>query len=525
MYNLHFSGSTNNFKVMVKPQNINTNSIAKNNKLDEYLKKNRKLHKSPAQTLNKSQNIPQNSFKTNLKNKIINYDIKNLNAKKSNPFQNLKNFKSMNKKNYSIKINPNLNQNNLCISKNNSLKNYFIKTGNNNNKPNLRRNNTNSNIFSVQNNTNYNNISKYNINKNFYKKKSNLYYYKKNQINKIKDYLTTGNFIIEKNKRNSSLNPLIINEESINNNINNNEKKNNSKIKKTESASNTFIKKNTSSIKKLKTSSISLLNKKINFIENIIKKNYSNKKQNISRVQSNILGNPTSSSGGFIENLSTEKTSGCAHTDNFEMKIIKEIKDLKKCNNNEITQKIKIIFEEVIDYLIPKESQNVFFLLLKEIFNINNEYYNKIKILKGMIEQLKTKIINYEKKYTDLVNKCNKKEKELNNLRNEFDKYNKEIEIKFNNKNMYKNISVNELKMKRNNSYFKYLNEKNLDDLDALYFFDKIEYNQNEEKDIPKLNLEQKYIEKCIKKEIIKRNEENLTPFQKIALNFEMSDT
>ena len=69
------------------------------------------------------------------------------------------------------------------------------------------------------------------------------------------------------------------------------------------------------------------------------------------------------------------------------------------------------------------------------------------------------------------------------------------------------------------------MRRKNIDDLDALYFFDKIEYNQNNENEIPKLNLESKYIEKCIQKEIIKRNEVNLTPFQKIALQFEMSDT
>ena len=107
----------------------------------------------------------------------------------------------------------------------------------------------------------------------------------------------------------------------------------------------------------------------------------SNNKQNKSRVQSNILGNPTSSSGGFIENLSTEKTSGCARMDNFEIKIINEIKDLKKCKDNEMAEKIKIIFEETIDYLIPKESQNVFLLLLKEISNINNEYCENIKNL------------------------------------------------------------------------------------------------------------------------------------------------
>ena len=70
------------------------------------------------------------------------------------------------------------------------------------------------------------------------------------------------------------------------------------------------------------------------------------------------------------------------------------------------------------------------------------------------------------------------------------------------------------------------INAKNIDDLDALYFFDKVNYNQNDGgKKIPKLNLEEKFIENCIKKEIIKRNEINLTPFQKVALQFEILDT
>ena len=524
MNNLQFSDSSNIYKIKVNPQN--TNSITQNTKLNEYPEKNRKFHKSPVQTLNKSQNISQNTFKTNIKNKIINHNIKQLNAKKINPLQNFKNFNPINKKDNSIKINPLQNQNNLSISKNNSLSNYFVKTSNNNNKPNLRRNNTNSNIFTMQNNTNNNNNSKYIIDthQNFYQKKSNLYNYKKSQLNKIKDYLTTDNFIIKKNKRNSSLNPLTINKESKKKQ-NNDEKKSNSKVKKTESASNTFIKKNHSSIKKLKTSSTSLLNKKTNFIVNTMNKYNSNNKQNKSRVQSNILGNPTSSSGGYIENLSTEKTSGCARMDNFEIKIINEIKDLKKFKDNEMAEKIKIIFEETIDYLIPKESQNVFLLLLKEISNINNEYCENVKNMKNIIEQLKIKIVNYEKRYADLVNKYKKKEKELINLKNELDIFNKEKEIICNNDNTNKKIHVDKLKLKRNNSYFRYLNTKNIDDLDALYFFDKVEYNQNEEKDIPKLNLEQKHIEKCIQKELIKRNEKNLTPFQKIALQFEMTES
>ena len=217
--------------------------------------------------------------------------------------------------------------------------------------------------------------------------------------------------------------------------------------------------------------------------------------------------------------------------DNFELKIMNEIKEIKNCQNEEKNNKIKLIFEEAIDYLIPKESQNIFLLLLKEIYEINNEYYNNLNNLKEMIENLKNKINIYDNKYTDLVNKFKSKEKELNNLKKEVEIFYKERNNKFNNdirnKNQIKNKKIFpiDFKAKRDNSYFKDLNTKNIDDLEALYFFDKIEYKQSDKKEMPKLNLEEKYIEKCIQKEIIKRNEINLTPFQKIALQFEMSDT
>ena len=518
MYDLHFSGSTNNFKSKVKTQN--SNSINHNTKLNQYLEKNKKIHKSPTQILNKSQNISgaKNVFKTNIKNKIINKNNKNnLYAKKIHPLQNFKNIYLANRNNYSIKINQfQNNQNNLSISKNNSLSNYFTKTCNNNN-TNLKRNNTNTNILNIQSNTNYN------TNYNIYQNKSNLYNLKKSPIIKIKDYLTTDDFIINKNINiNTSLYPLVITEESKKKN--NNDKNNKSKIKKTESVSNTFIKKSHASIKKLKTSSTTILNKK-NYILNT--KNKNNNNQNKSRVNINILGNPTSSSGGFIENLSTEKTSGCARFENFEFKIMNEIKELKNCKNNEVINKIKIIFEETIDYLIPKESQNVFLLLLKEMSKINQEFCDNIKHLEEMNEYLKTKINNYENKYSDLSSKLKRKEKELIILKKEVESFNKEKENKYNNdiKNKNKKISSVDIKNKKGNTYLKSLNIKNIDDLDALYFFDKIEYNQNEEKNIPRLNLEQKHIEKCIQNEIIKKNEINLTPFQKIALQFDMSDT
>ncbi len=516
MYNLYFSSSTNYFKTKIKVNN--SNYIHKNTQLNQYLDKSRKVHKSPTHILNKSQGA-QNTFKTNIKNKIINKSNQpnNINVKKLKkipPLQNLKNYYLDKRNNYLLKKNQfQQNHNNLSISKNNSLSNYFTKTCCNIHQ-NLRRNNTNTNILSIQNKTNYN------THNNIYHNKSNLNNLKKNSATKTKDYLTDDFIINKNNKRNTlSLYPLVITEESKKKNRND---KNYLKIKKTESVSNTFIKKSHPAIKKLKASSSSISNNQNLIVKVNNKNNNSNNTQNKSRVNTNILGNPTSSSGG---NLSTEKTSGCARLDNFEFKIMNEIKELKKCKNEEIINKIKMIFEEVIDYLIPKESQNVLLILVKEITNINQQYFDNYINLKDSNENLKSQIDNYQKKYTDLANKLKKKEKELEILKNEIENFKKEKEIKYNKENKNKKIPSVDIKFQKKNLYLKKLNMKNIDDLDALYFFDKIEYNQNEEKNIPKLNLEQKHIEKCIQNEIIKKNEINLTPFQKIALQFDMSDT
>ena len=90
-----------------------------------------------------------------------------------------------------------------------------------------KTNNTNIN-FNKSNINNNNNIYRqtnlYNIKKNYKKDKS--------PIIKLKDYLTTDEFIINKNinNRNSFLYPLVITEESKKKNMN--DKKSKSKIKK-----------------------------------------------------------------------------------------------------------------------------------------------------------------------------------------------------------------------------------------------------------------------------------------------------
>ena len=124
------------------------------------------------------------------------------------------------------------------------------------------------------------------------------------------------------------------------------------------------------------------------------------------------------------------------------------------------------------------------------------------------INESNNKLKNSEKKYNELLNKFIKKEKEI-------------LIIK---KDGKKGI-------RRDNEYFKMLNKKNVNDLDALYFYDKIKYNSSydfeskEKENIPKLNLDAKYIEKCKQKELDKINEVHLTPFQKIALQFENTET
>ena len=84
------------------------------------------------------------------------------------------------------------------------------------------------------------------------------------------------------------------------------------------------------------------------------------------------------------------------------------------------------------------------------------------------------------------------------------------------------------------------LNKKNLNDLEAIYFFDKVRnnkasnnnhkneghnnnYKNNRGELVPQLNLDPEYIEDCKTKELLKIEGANLTPFQKIALQFEIS--
>ena len=160
--------------------------------------------------------------------------------------------------------------------------------------------------------------------------------------------------------KNSSFYPLVITEESKKNL---NEKKEKIRIKKSESSINIYSKNQYPSIKTLEACSTQLLIKP----DLILNNNYSSNQDKKGNINPIIIKNQT-------ENNSSGKNSGNAHIDSFENKIINDIKEFKNYKNNEIMDKIKVIFNEVIEYLVPKESKNIFSMLIKEIYNKQRLY-------------------------------------------------------------------------------------------------------------------------------------------------------
>ena len=484
-----FSGSLKNYKSKIKEKNITPNT-----KITQNQEKIKKLHKSPMNPLNKK------LFDINLK-KIRNKNPLHLNRK--NIFHNIKNINFINKTN--LKIYP-LIYNNRNNTKANLLSNYFSKTINKI-ENNLRKNHSNKNLINITNsdNDNFNKPLKNNM---FYPNKSNINNLKKHSLIKTKDILNNEDLSMSKKmNKNSLIYPFIGTEESKKNIMESIDKL---KPKKIENSFNIFY--NFSSKKLLKQRSISTLIKQNLTLNNI---------QNKSEKNILILNQKENS-------LKEEKNNKNYYTeDNYENKLINKLKELKNYKNNEIIDKIKVIIEETIENLLPKKVQKIIKLLFKEIFNINKHYLDNINHLKEIIQKFKIKIIHYEKYFKDLINKLKNKEKDLNDLKKEIEDFQKEKKKFENYKNSQSNINK---KMKKyislndnNNSFIQKLNKKNVDDLEALYFPDKINYIQSEaEQNIPKLNLEQNFIDKCIKKEFIKRSDINLSPFQKIALQFEM---
>lgn len=303
-------------------------------------------------------------------------------------------------------------------------------------------------------------------------------------------------------------------------------------------------------------------NKKKNSNTSILTKNKSNIPLKI--PHKNTYHPPQMS---FVGDISLEKSNNSPPIDSLEQKFINEIKNIKDLDKIDKIDKLKKTFQESIDHFVSKEYRKLFMLIFKEFDDINKDNFNDIKNLSEQNIKMSEKLnvienenILLKKKLEENVDELNLlKKKLLENIENSnnYHNFNKNyVDEDYENnefdddeeENSYYNNSRQSSKklsqFKRNNYYFAQLNKKNLDDLNAIYFFDKINNNingkivinnnnensgnnynyiSNSGEVVPELNLDPEYIEECKKRELLKIEEENLTPFQRIALQFEMS--
>ena len=587
MSNPYLTGSFNKYRNKIRGNMKTSFSITPNTKITQYLerKKNVVNHKSPSNALNKSQNIRENKRipKINLKNYIIN---KRLNKKKISKKKKLKyhNRKSnsinpMNS-NFSIKLNS-MNSLPGCFINNNTT--YYINNNTNNN----------SNINNITNNNN--NINNFN-NKSMSKNNSLSYYYTSNNNTTNKNNKNLGKIINDYNLQklmcvkanmsyysnfnyNKGLFRLTKKSPTVNLTTDNSNSRN---IKSP--SGNYFITEESKLALKEKKKINNRSKPKTSYINT--KKSKKKSSNNIfSKIKSNIpLKIPHKNSYhrpqmGFLGETSTEKNVYFPSIESVELKLIKELNNIKNVEKDKKYEKLKSIFEESIEHFIPNQYQKIFYMIIKELDDINKMNINDVKYLKEKKEELnnKIKIIENENQIYKIQLEENNKEidsmktqlikKQENILSFPYKNHTNNKKIKFHNekgKNFFKNknmdedednlnsesdfkesISNNIYQISRNNEYLIELNKKNLNDLDAIYFFDKINdknsknknnksesnqknnnhsnYINNKGEIIPELNLDPNYIEECKNKELLKIEEENLTPFQKIALQFEVS--
>ena len=489
MSNPYLTKSFNKYRNKIRGNMKTSFSISPNIKITQYLeqKKNVIHHKSPSNMLNKSQNIRENQkiSKINLKNYIIN---KKLNKKK---FSQNKKLRHNNRKSNSINpINSNFS---IKLNSMNSLPGCFI---NNNTTYYINNNTNNNNNINNISNTNTGNIN--NINNKTLSKNNSLSYYYTSNCNMVNNYKgkNIGKIINE-----NALQKLLcmkanmsyytnfnFNKGYINKIIKKNQATNlttdNSNSRNMKSPSGKYFiteetklctkeKRKIKSKSKPKTSYTNNKKSKKKNSNNIINKIKSNKpikiphKNSYQRPQMNFLGG----------DACTDKNIYSPNIESIELKIAKQLQNIKNVEKVTKFGKLKSTCEEAIENFVPKEYQKMFYIMIKEFDNINKINLNDIKYLKDKKDEL------------------NKKIKIIENENNIY-----KLQLEQNNKEM---ISIkNQLKqVKNNNMNFPYKNQKNIKSIKNNNKNNKDNF-QKEEMNYENLNIEtdSNYIIKNIKK-------------------------
>ena len=306
------------------------------------------------------------------------------------------------------------------------------------------------------------------------------------------------------------------------------------------------------------------------------KKNKENIRQNflVQHVHNNTsLINYSTFSNNFhqkTENLNTESIIN--ERDNILNNLLEIEKKINFNNFNDKNKKnnnLKFILEEFIK-IFPEKNKNFFNNILNEYNDLISLFINDGNHLIEENEREKIKNSNLEKENNSLKKMLFEKEKEIELLKiqkinnneqifsnstnasygNNSTKENQQKQYISNNEILYNNNNNKTDKNNNNNNnnntivederykYVKELNKKNLNDLDTLYFFDKIHMNNevnkvnqqneltpyinNKGEVVPLLNLnfeERRKSGKNIKKKQVKKEESLI---QKLAKNFNL---
>ena len=218
------------------------------------------------------------------------------------------------------------------------------------------------------------------------------------------------------------------------------------------------------------------------------KKDCSSSQINISnyKITKKIMSFDNEMKQNLKENKSNSKNKKCQIVKNTFEKMIKFLENSVFKNNNNLIcvflQKILIVYHEII-YAFNEENSK-----LKQMNTKLNEKFEKIK----------KENLDYIKKQKEKQKEIDSLKKKVNNLLNN-ESINKEnynfnkIDVRKNlnldkTENVYKSINTNYNDVQYKKVFN--LNKNNLDDLDSLYFFDKIvieKHNTPPSKRIPKL--------------------------------------
>ena len=188
----------------------------------------------------------------------------------------------------------------------------------------------------------------------------------------------------------------------------------------------------------------------------------------------------------------------------LEIKLEKLLKDINVSSKSRKYNIIKIIFEEGIESIKNIYEKNFLKLITSKYHKLFSEIFKENQSLKQNYETLKNQYLMTDKNYIETISKLKEKEKEIEKMKNDVVLLNtekKKVKIarnndkfNFNNLEMVFSKSVDNILVNHHNKYLDRINKINIEDLDALYFKDKINQDktQNSKKNkekVPKLDF------------------------------------